>query len=66
MSNLVMLPKRGEVPETLRNAEALDFERVIVAGYKDGKVWLCVSAATNRYEIMGALSAAQIELWNGD
>ena len=64
MNNLVVMPQRGPVQETLRDAMEKDFERVIVVGWKEGQVWLCASQQSNRLEWMGALAAAQIELWN--
>ena len=69
MSELKLIPKDGperckiEAKELLEWAMKQDFETLIIFGFKDDKIHTRSSKNEGTLPLMGALAAAQIELW---
>jgi len=49
----------------LEEAARMEFENVIVLGFKDGKMHIQASAHPDTLRLMGALEAAKLEMWCG-
>lgn len=70
MSNLKLIPKDGpercklDAIEMLNWAKEQGFESVIIFGFKNDAISHRSSKVESRLTVMGALTAAQQELWN--
>ena len=52
-----------DAKEVLEDAIKEDFETIIIFGFRDGKVFTRKSRSKNALELLGALRAAECEVW---
>jgi len=53
----------GPVDEVLKDATESDYDKIVIVGWKDGKITVDSSGGASRIEIMGAMLAASIDAW---
>lgn len=69
MAELKLIPKDGperckiDAKELCEWAMKQEFETVIIFGFKDAKIYTRSSKNEGTLPLMGALAAAQMELW---
>lgn len=55
--------RKANAIATLEAMKAEGFESVIVHGFKDGQIYTKVSAMRSALELLGALEAAKVQVW---
>lgn len=55
-----------EVFEILGEAVGHNFDKVVVMGMKDGRIHTTHTSCVSRLELIGALEAAKIQIWEAD